>query len=555
MSTLNWLQHSASMAMDAVLARLDLERGARPYFWVDYQTQPPQAQHSYWDTCDIAGRFVDGLALARIMTGRQDAREAEDLLRRFLWAQQDPTNGLFFNQDDEHAATNAEMSKYIPAAGVLTSGRHADMFCQRAPMLAMITLMQLGDASMRPRLEKMVRGLLAITERDGDALRFPSFRWAETIKPEWLAPVNIPEKWTGYRYAPLTALARYVELTRDPAAIDLALGLARYYMRRGEVPANGKYRANTHSGGVLPVTVGIARLGVALNQLELIEWAQRVYEWTRANMPEFGFLPDGLGLDGFFAGTCETCALADFVHLAVLLGECGAGDTWDDISRLTRNQLIENQYRDDDAIRCTFPGIADDVLAMLHGGFECAAHPNDLFTWAGAEACCIGGGLRALYLTWRSAIDTSAEETRLRLTVSRRTPAAVVTAYEPWAGRIDVRSLRSQRVSVRLSDFATSAAAEVAIDGQPVRPEVSGRHVSLDGIRPRQTVSVRYELPSSTRHYHIAGNNYEADWLGHTVMAMRPPGVRHTLYQRSAWLDERPSDVTDASAADAPILW
>ena len=35
------------------------------------------------------------------------------------------------------------------------------------------------------------------------------------------APVNVPEKWQGYRYALLTALARYAEVSHDTAAIDL----------------------------------------------------------------------------------------------------------------------------------------------------------------------------------------------------------------------------------------------------------------------------------------------------------------------------------------------
>ena len=51
----------------------------------------------------------------------------------------------------------------------------------------------------------MVRGLLSIAEQNGDEIRFPSYRWAHTLRPEWLAPVNVPEKWQGYRYALLTA--------------------------------------------------------------------------------------------------------------------------------------------------------------------------------------------------------------------------------------------------------------------------------------------------------------------------------------------------------------
>ncbi len=569
MITQHWLTDAASRAMDAILARLDLERGARPYFWVDYQTQPPQAQHSYWDTCDIAGRFVDGLALARLMTGRQDALAAEAMLRHFLWAQQDASDGLFYNPDDEKSETNAEMSKYIPAAGVLTSGRHVDLFCQRAPLLAMTTLLQLGDDTMRPRLEKMVRGLAAIALHHGDEWRFPAYRWAQTMKPEWSAPVNVPEKWIGYRYALLTALARYAEVSRDPAAIDLALGLARHYMRHGDVPPDGHYRANTHSGGVLPVTVGIARLGIAFEQADMVAWAHNVYKWTRANMPEFGFLPDGLGMDGFWAGTCETCALADFVHLAVLLSEAGGGDYWDDIEKVTRNQLLENQYCDRDAIRSTFPGIADDVLAMLHGGFECAAHPNELFIYVGAEGCCIGGGMRALYLAWRAAIDTRDGETRVRYGISRTTAAVEVVGHEPWAGRIDVTARQSNRVAIRLPSYVNTAHVAATLDGQMVDLPIIDRYAVFDSLTPGQTASVQYPLPAESRHYHVAGNAYEAEWLGHTVMAMHPDGGRYPIYQRGDWLKAclhnedteamSPSAAKSPSTAqpvvDTPMLW
>jgi len=109
-------------------------------------------------------------------------------------------------------------------------------------------------------LAEMVRGLLAISERNGDEIRFPTYRWAPVLKPEWFNGANAPEKWQGYRYALLTGLARYAELTQDPAGVELALGLARYYMRHGDVPPDGRFVANTHSGGVLPTTVGIARL-------------------------------------------------------------------------------------------------------------------------------------------------------------------------------------------------------------------------------------------------------------------------------------------------------
>lgn len=93
----HWLQNAASLAMSALLARVDLQQGGRPYFWIDLRQAPPQASHSYWDGVDIAGRFVDGLLLARQMTGRSDGTAVEAQLRAYLWAQQDRHDGLFYN--------------------------------------------------------------------------------------------------------------------------------------------------------------------------------------------------------------------------------------------------------------------------------------------------------------------------------------------------------------------------------------------------------------------------------------------------------------------------
>lgn len=522
-----WLQNAARLALGALLARLDPEQACRPFFWINYD--PPQATHSYWDYNDIAGRYVDGLALARIMTGSQEGGEAEAALRHFLWAQQDPGAGLFYNPDDEAAS---EKDKYRLNEQAAARPRHVDLFCQRAPMLALTTLLAMGDESARPRLQAQVRGLARIAERHGDELSFPSFRWAPEIRPEWREASGPPAMWQGYRYALLTPLARYVELTGDPEAADLALGLARWYMRHGDVPADGHFRGNTHSGGILPTLAGIARLGLWASDRALVEWVQRAYEWVRLGTPDFGFIVDGFGLDGFFSTTCETCSLADLIHLAVVLSDAGVGDYWDDVARYARNQLLENQYRDAEAIRRLLPGISDSVLAMLIGGFECAAYPNSILTWQGAEGCCIGGGLRALYLAWRANVSETEAETRVNLGFSRSTPHADVVGHEPWAGRIEVRVRTPRAVLIRLPEGVPVAAATALVDGAPVSAAWQGRYARFADLRPGQTAALCYPLPEGTRRYEIAGRVYEAAWRGNTLLEIQPAGERHRTYDR-----------------------
>ncbi|MFN8444854.1 MAG: hypothetical protein U0175_28975 [Caldilineaceae bacterium] len=548
----HWLQNAASLAMSSLLARLDLSLGARPYFWIDIRQSPPQASHSYWDGVDIAGRFVDGLILARQMTGRSDGVEAEAQLRGYLWSQQDAQDGLFYNWEDE-ALSGGEMSKYIPNAGVLTRPRHVDLFCQRGPLLALCTLLAAGDETVLPRWQRTIQGLWKLTERTApDELRLPTYRWAPILKPEWTMGANVPEKWLGYRYALLTGLARGAELVNDSATTELALGLARWYMRHGDVPADGHYAANTHSGGILPTAVGIARLGIHTGDAEMIAWAQRVYEWTRANTPDFGFLRDGLGLDGFFAGTCETCGLADLVHLALALTQTGVGDYWDDIERIARNQLIENQYREEATLRQLYPSIDESVLAMMHGGFECAAFPNRLLAYSGIEACCIGGGLRALYHAWRGAISEKGDTTTINLGFSRNTEHVEVVGHEPWQGRIDVRLRTPRRLAIRVPSHVELAATNFTVDGQPVTPTWVSRTAQLGQFAAGQTVTLTYPLQERQASYEIAGNHYTGWWRGATLLEIQPPGEGYPIYQRRPLLSDERYNLTKAALEPSP---
>lgn len=559
-----WLQNAARLALGALLARLDLEQGARPFFWVDFRAQPAQAQHSYWDYVDIAGRFMDALVLGRAMTGIDDGREAEALLREFVWAQQDPSDGLFYIPAQGGPA-DIEMSKYLPDGAGMGMPRHVDMFCQRAPLLAGATLLASGDGSVRPRLQRLIEGLMAISQREGEEVSFPTYRWAPTLKPQWYAGATAPERWLGYRYALLTGLARYVELTGEAQAADLALGLARFYMHRGDVPPDGRFCANTHSGGVMPTTVGIARLGAWAGDRRMLDWAHRVYAWVREQIPDFGFLPDGFGLPGFFGRTCETCALADLQHLAIVLTEAGVGDYWDDIERVARNQLLENQYRDPGRLRQALPGISERVLAMVAGAFEAAAAPNSLLTWDGSEGCCIGGGLRALYLTWRASAGDVGGVTRVNMGFSRSTPGTEIVGHEPWAGLIEVRvrqlAAAPREIMIRLPGHADMQDAQATLDGVPIDVPWRGRYAAFERVGPGQVAAIRYPLREESRGYTVGDTHYRGEWRGHTMLTIDPSGGRYPIYCRGA-LAEEPDPAaggterrTGPVAVSGPVLW
>lgn len=233
------------------------------------------------------------------------------------------------------------------------------------------------------------------------------------------------------------------------------------------------------------------------------------------------------------------------------------GEYWDDIQRGTRNQCLENQYRDEEAMHRLFPGLDERVLAMLKGGFECAARPNDLLTWKGAEGCCIGGGLRALYLTWRSALSETADETRVHSGVSRRTAHTQVTAHEPRQGRIKVEVLTPRQVAIRLPAYAHLEDSSAWVDGKPLSPQWEKGYTLFPALKPGQKIALRYPLPQRRQTYTIAGHEYTADWLGNVLIEISPPGNHHPIYRRRPQL-EAPLVDTGAiwrGATAASILW
>jgi hypothetical protein len=198
---------------------------------------------------------------------------------------------------------------------------------------------------------------------------------------------------------------------------------------------------------------------------------------------------------------------------------------------------------------------------MLLGGFECAAHPNSLLPWDGVEACCIGGGMRALYLVWRAAIADTEQETRVHLGFSRSTPHVEVIGHEPWAGRLEVHVRSPRRLLVRIPAYALPSEISTRIDGTTVSAARRGCYVVFEHLRPGQHVTIEYPLHRRSQTYEIAGRAYKADWLGNTLIEIQPPGERYPIYRRRDLVQREPPRPGTAPgaiphpAAPTPRLW
>ena len=535
-------QESAFDAMTAIGHRIDRERGGQPYFWTDLISKPPQLKHQSWDYCDMSGRWIDALIRGRLMTGSSLHLEDEEILKKFMLSRAGE-DGLFYNEaKPEYGSTYA-----------------ADMFCQSRVFLGLNTWFQnSGSNVVEGHLVRLSNRLANVAQWEGKYAWFPGSEWRDD---RWLdadgtiakfdPKVASALKAPGYRTTLLGGLVEYAELLDDKEAKRLALGLALNYIdRSGAIAPDGSYVGHTHSGGVLPTVLGVLRCGIALGDENLINWARKVYDFTITQISSFGWLADGIGFasDYFWGDFCETCGLADFIEIGILLTENKTGDYWNVVERCARNQLLENQIKD---VKGLFNGpVSENLVAATIGSFACCALPNSYLVWdQGLEGCCIGSGIRAIYLFWRHGVKDDGQKLIINVPISRETEIAHVYSDDPFVGLLRIVMRRSGSVDLR-KPFGNSGPIRITVNSKESSNLGEGEWFYLTGLAAGDEIIMKYGLPESKEKTVIAGKSYDLSWRGRTVMEINPPGKICLTYQRSNYLQSNKSKPDKVFAAE-----
>jgi hypothetical protein len=509
-----FLQEACVLALGNIVARLDRSRDFQPYFRV--QLEPPaRAVHDSWDYCDMAGRYVDAMALVRQVTGLS-ADEEEDGLKRFLLRNANPNDGLFYNQKSEH-------SEYV-----------ADMFCQSRVLIGLGTwYMDTGDEQVLTRLRDLVHGLMRIAERRDDYVFFPRNLYREG---EWLegglfyAPKDLWTVKPGYGGTQLEGMMRYVQLTGDESVLPFVRQYLRYFLEAARVvDEKGHYTGHLHSQGIVPTMVGACMYAEATGDRNLLARCERFLRFTLAHCSAFGWVPDGIAWP-----TCETCAIGDVIHLAVRLSRLGQGDFWYDVERIARNQLLENQFREPERVlagREAVPGLAP----FIQGSFASWARPNDLLGGPDLEGCCTGGGVRALFHVLNNVVAREEPDTvTVRMLFSVDTPEAQVRSALPYEGRVQVRLKQATRLKLRRPEGVDAADLSVSVNGSKNASlaRVDGPYLVFDLLPEEAEIEITFPTLVTAREETIAGATYAVTWKGSTVVDLTPVGQSYPVYRR-----------------------
>ncbi len=484
-----------------------VDRDGQPYFDI-FWTDPAEAAHDWPDFGDVMSRQLQGAIMVRHMIGEGPATER-------VWYEKilsylDPESGLLFR----------------PKTGY--SENVADLGDQALTLYALVTAyLDNGQESLRRAIFKMVDAWLA-RAKGGD------------VGPAFVG---------GFGIKSLMACARYMDY--EPA-LKLAEMMVRGIFSTAPLFApDNTFRHGGHMHGNLRSLVGAADYALFVRDPVIYSRVDALYRYVRSEGTRFGFLPEVIGRKGDVVA-CETCALMDYLGLAVTLANHGHPDYWGDVERVARNQLVESQVADGSWLRSD-PQREDteqftwrDIGERMIGGWAGWSSPTHILAaretlgahWGGGELrgktrafqnCCGGSGAHALFIVWKNASRFQAGELSVNLHLDKLLPQAEVRCYQPYEGRLTITLKEPCAVKVRIPEFVAPADMTVCSKGLPLEAKAWGNYLGLGRRAAGEILDIAYPLPQTVEEVTI-GNpgfreyHYRVTWKGDTVVKMEPLG-------------------------------
>ncbi len=520
------LREPMQLATGCLLHRMDHSQNYRPWFAVEVRDhRPTRLRHDVWDFGDTGGRSLEAFILARQMIPPTPDMLAGERHRRDFVMSLFSDNGLIWNPDRKGPD---------------------HMFAQGSALYGLVTDFEATpSAVLRTRIEKLIVALDRLAVHESDYLWFPQVATK-------VAPCS---HMAAYQVLPIV---RFYELTGYAPALEYADQLSRWaFYHDPTVTPDGAITKTFWEGHLhawMDSFSGIlrcSRAGSGLDHREVVARSRKLYEWVRLNHTSpFGWVADSVG-----SKTCETDTITSAIRLALELIKEGHTEYWDDIERFTRDQLVENQFRD-----MTSPGLADAaVWRGLRGSFESYADPNTpLAAEKGdVEGCCINGGMRGLVLAYANAITETDSTVYVNLLLSAGTSSIEVVSFLPYEGRLELYPATSRAIALRCPSWLRPDGIRVK-SGRAVHiiPEFSTRSLRITGARPGSHIALHFAQPEVQRTHWVAGRPYRARWRGDTVIEMLPTGGTYPIFRRSSLNQDRaPLRARDVSYQVSRVHW
>jgi hypothetical protein len=484
-----------------------VDSSGQTYFDV-FMTKPAEAVHDWPDFVDLPSRYLEAAVMARQMLGIEVRSESS--LRKWLLS--------MFGSDGLACRPETPYSKKI-----CDLGENA---------LALKTLLTLYMDKPENSVVKYIRGIVKVFYDKLDRTKIS------------LGP--------AYAIRPLVMCSQLLNLE---SAFDLADHLSQDAMyRSNEFGDGGIYRGHNHFH--LGVLAGVLSYALVSGDDTLVLKVKKCFDFATSIGTNFGFVPEvALREDDLIA--CETCALMDYLDVAILLARYGYPQYWDVVEKTTRNHLVESQIKDGSWL-CVTPAKKDtdrimyaDIDQKVVGGFAGWSSPNHILAYEeelgpswdwckddsqkpyylgkvrALQNCCAGSGLRALFQVWRNIAYFKGDDLYVNLHIDKKLDDAYIMGYQPYEGKTVVNVGRSCDVHIRVPSFTKATMMETILNGKHYDFLIEGEYIKLKNVKANSLLEVRYPLPTWEEYVKI-GNpgrksyGYRVKWRGDTIVQIDP---------------------------------
>ncbi len=495
------------------------------YFDV-FRTSPAEAVMDWPDFVDLPARYLE----AAVMLRPFGSCPCEKNLRDWLW-KHIAEDGLAYRPDSPISRPDAELFDQSRLLYTLVS------CLQKTP----------GDAVVEKALRGLCDGLIKISTRDGDI--------------SYISQIGVYYGGTLIR-----PLAQAGFLLREKRYLVFARRLAKGILSSEEYfGADGSFKGHVH--GHMATVAGFIVLALHDQDDAMLKRAVGIFDYAKSISTQHGFVPELAQREDALVA-CETCALMDYLDVALLLARYVDAGMWSLVEKATRNHLARSQVGDTSWLDCNDAAENEEGIlrrnlnSSLVGSFAGWSAPHALLAyeevfwpeWVRTEEmkprymnkvraiqnCCAGGGLRALHQVWSNVVTKEGGGLNVNLLFSKETKDVRVESALPADAHVKITLKKPAAfLRVRIPDRCRVDSLALSLNGEPCHStKIVHGFIEMHSPAAGDVIELSLELLTEVETFSLSNPGhqsyqFEADWLGETVTEIRTdPGNPTSGYSR-----------------------
>lgn len=564
------LEERAGFVLNVIIGLADDEWNGVPFFTGILKENPAKLLHGDWDYGSSHGRLIDGLLLARHMSGIMDGQEVEEQYKKNQLSYL-RENGLSYRQFNPHYPKDEP---------------YANLIDQRAVILSLTNwYMNSEDPQVKEAADKHVAALKRIAIKERNLWYYPASEYHDDGWPS--------ENGTKLRLAPdpasfmgrmIMPLLKYHEVTGNRDAFEICQFFAQMIIEKsGVYNEDGSFNdALAYRSGHFHTRLGtldaLARFAIFTGDASITHFVKKSYDWALTQCTRFGWTPGDMKEQAY---EHETCSLVDLIACGIALAQSGYTEYWGIVERFLRNHLVESQLLDLDWVEESddksndVPGYVTyyKVAERSRGAFAGYSAPNDFICevnhgrghTADLQTCCIGSGTRGLFMGWNNTITEKNGTYSVNFLLSRGSKWLDVNSYLPHEGKVELIIHKDlPHLQIRIPEWAGYANVQATCELNGETTTIGGNDPSvwvkdcffqLGEAKAGTKITVTFPVAESVTTETAMGQEFTVNWRGDDVYRITPAGKYHPLYNSRKIYDQVPMREYDYQRPENELRW